>query len=237
MGCVMPRILTASDLREFRSRVRAVATELFSELGHDGFTMRELAGRLGVSAMTAYRYFDSKDAILSAVRACAFDRLTVRLELAAEGPGSTSDRLVAVCRAYVDFARQEQGHYRLMFDLSQPLGSRTAELVSAENRAYDAVAVHARRFARAGVPGSDSERFARVLFASLHGIAALNLMETFPDSELDGLLVDAIRRLANSCGRTVDPGFEPYAPAKARQVFDAERSTAELKPIPLNAAE
>jgi AcrR family transcriptional regulator len=233
----MPRVLTASDLREFRNRVCAVATELFAELGYDGFNMRELAGRLGVSAMTAYRYFNSKDDILVAVRARAFDRLAVRLEMAGAGSGSTSDRLVAVCRTYVDFAREEQPHYRLMFDLSLPGASRTAELVNAEHRAYDAVAVHARSFARAGLPGGDPERFARVLFASLHGIVALTLMETFPDSELDGLFADAIRRLANSCGRVVDHGFEPHALVKDRQARGAERSAVALSPIPLTAAE
>ena len=68
----MPRITTPADVTEFRNRLCEVAAQLFAEKGYEGFNMRELAGRLGISTMTPYRYFKDKEAILSEVRARAF---------------------------------------------------------------------------------------------------------------------------------------------------------------------
>ena len=78
----MPRVLKRANGSDFRDRMRRVAAEMFAELGADGFKMRELAKRLGVSAMTPYRYFESKGEILASVRAHGFARLADQLEVA-----------------------------------------------------------------------------------------------------------------------------------------------------------
>ena len=112
----MPRILTpACDIADFRSRLCDIAACLFAEKGEEGFNMRELAKRLGVSAMTPYRYFKDKNAILAEVRARAFSRLADRLQAAlADGPDA-----MGFARAYIQFVREEQTQYRLMYDLGQ----------------------------------------------------------------------------------------------------------------------
>ena len=61
----MPRVLTPADLADFREKLIAAATRIFAAKGREGFTMRELAAELGVSAMTPYRYFQDKDEILA----------------------------------------------------------------------------------------------------------------------------------------------------------------------------
>ena len=68
----MPRLITQTVVADFRDRLCDVAASLFAERGRDGFNMRELAKRLRVSPMTAYRYFRDKDEILAALRARAF---------------------------------------------------------------------------------------------------------------------------------------------------------------------
>ncbi|HEY3889596.1 MAG TPA: helix-turn-helix domain-containing protein, partial [Caulobacteraceae bacterium] len=65
----MPKILTDNDLARFRDRLCDVAERLFAEHGAEAVTIRQMAAELGVSAMTPYRYFKDKDAILAAVRA------------------------------------------------------------------------------------------------------------------------------------------------------------------------
>src|SRR4051812_37443382 len=109
----MPRILTQTDVADFRERLCETGAGLFIEAGHDGFNMRTLASRLGVSAMTPYRYFKDKDEILAAIRARAFSRFADQLESAVAHPGSAAQKSAAVSRAYMAFARQEQPHYRL----------------------------------------------------------------------------------------------------------------------------
>src|SRR6516162_5823374 len=115
-GFSMPRVLTQTDVADFRERLCEAATRLFDARGREGFTMRELANELGVSAMTPYRYFRDKDEILAAVRARAFTRFAEALELAITTPGDAQAKAGAVYEAYVAFAFGEPASYRLMFD-------------------------------------------------------------------------------------------------------------------------
>src|ERR1043166_3003298 len=71
----MPRILSQSDVADFRERLCVAATRMFDAGGRESFTMRERAAELGVSAMTPYRYFKDKDPDL--VRANARARATM----------------------------------------------------------------------------------------------------------------------------------------------------------------
>ena len=72
----MPRVLTETDVADFRERLCVAAERLFAEKGPDAVTMRQLASELGVSPMTPYRYFQDKDDILAAVRTNGFNQLT-----------------------------------------------------------------------------------------------------------------------------------------------------------------
>ena len=116
----MPRILSQSDVADFRERLCVAATRMFDARGPEGFTMRELAAELGVSAMTPYRYFKDKEDILAAVRARAFNRFAEALEAAFQTEGNALTRSEAVYHAYLRFAFGEPAAYKLMFDLAQP---------------------------------------------------------------------------------------------------------------------
>jgi AcrR family transcriptional regulator len=205
----MRRVLSETDLRGFRERVCAAATELLAEAEHDGFNMRELAARLGVSAMTTYRYFESKNDIFAALRAQAFNKLAYRLERLLDLPGPSSDRFTVFCRGYVEFAREQPARYRLMFDHSQPEMARSAELGEAQRRMFQALVDQAGLLVAAGRTES-SERTARNLWASLHGLAALALMEAIPEHALDGLIRDMIRRFAPPQERPAELKPEPW---------------------------
>ena len=78
----MPKTLSPEDIADFQDRLCDAAERLFAESGPDAVTIRQLATDVGVSAMTPYRYFKDKDAILAAVRARAFDRHAEALERA-----------------------------------------------------------------------------------------------------------------------------------------------------------
>jgi len=78
----MPRVLSESDVADFRERLCEVAEKLFAEKGPDAVTMRQLAAELGVSPMTPYRYFADKEDILAAVRTNGFNRFAEALETA-----------------------------------------------------------------------------------------------------------------------------------------------------------
>ncbi len=57
----------APKIRLTRERVVAVALAIADAEGSSGLTMRALAGRLGVQAMSLYHHFANKDAVLDAL--------------------------------------------------------------------------------------------------------------------------------------------------------------------------
>jgi AcrR family transcriptional regulator len=171
----MPRVLTQTDVADFRERLCDAATRLFDARGREGFTMRELASELGVSAMTPYRYFKDKDDILAAVRARAFTRWAEKLEGAFAGAQTAPEKSSAVFQAYVDFAFGEPAAYKLMFDLSQPDENTYPDLVAATTRARATMTDYVRELVKEGIVEGDPELIGRVFWASLHGAVVLKL--------------------------------------------------------------
>jgi AcrR family transcriptional regulator len=171
----MPRVLTQNDVADFRERLCDAATRLFDARGREGFTMRELASELGVSAMTPYRYFKDKDDILAAVRARAFNRWAEVLETAFASAKTAAEKSQAVFHAYIGFAFGEPAAYRLMFDLSQPDESDYPDLVAANVRARATLTAHVRELVNEGILEGDPELIGRVFWSSLHGAVVLKL--------------------------------------------------------------
>ena len=119
----MPRVLTETDVADFRDRLCEAAERLFAEKGPDAVTMRQLSAELGVSPMTPYRYFEDKDDILAAVRTSGFTRFAEALEAARAVGTDARSRGEAVGEAYVRFALEHPHSYKLMFDLNRELGT------------------------------------------------------------------------------------------------------------------
>ncbi|MFZ5668328.1 MAG: TetR/AcrR family transcriptional regulator [Pseudomonadota bacterium] len=171
----MPRLLSESDVADFRERLIAAAERLFAEHGPDGVTMRQLAAALGVSPMTPYRYFKDKDAILAAVRASGFARFATAMEEATRVSADGVDRSEATGRAYVRFALGHPDAYRLMFDFSQPNEADYPDLVEATGRARAMLIRHAEGLVAAGEAQGDPVMIAHILWASLHGGLVLQM--------------------------------------------------------------
>ena len=171
----MPRVLTDADLADFREKLIAAATRIFAEKGREGFTMREVAAELGVSAMTPYRYFKDKDEILAAVRAKAFDRFADALENAFNAEGDAVARARKVGEAYIMFAFSDSASYRLMFDTYQPEEKTYPDLVRAAARARKTMTDYVRALVDQGMLNGDPVMMGHVFWAALHGAVVLQL--------------------------------------------------------------
>ena len=189
----MPRLLTPSRVADFRNRLCDVAMQLLAEVGYDGFNMRELAARLGVSAMTAYRYFKDKDDILATVRIRAFERLADVLAQADSTSGTPAKRCAAIARAYVDFAEDEPIYYRLMFEI--PRTSQEAVSQAAEARMRGALFQHLSALKDSGTFRGDPDVIGRTLLSALHGIVMLRLCGKLSDAEAEQVLSEFLRMI------------------------------------------
>lgn len=168
----MPRVITALIIADFRKRLCDIASQLLAEQGMDGFNMRELAKRLRVSPMTAYRYFNDKNEILAHLRARGFARLADLLEEAQALPTTPQDATAALMRAYVRFALEEQVNYRLMFDMFQPGSHDLPELALHRRRVRTVMTDHAALLVHRAVIAGEPEIIGQLVgFARSRGAA------------------------------------------------------------------
>ncbi len=181
----MPKVLSRDDIEAFRAELCDAAEELFAAHGPDGVTMRELADAVGVSAMTPYRYFESKDALLAAVRARAFSRFADAIgafdaKAAKRSPIDPRAMTRAFFRArtdaYIDFALDNPAAYRLMFDVNQPTAQSYPELAAAIARTKALMAPRGGGGARAQAPSPASY----TLWSAGHGALMLSLAGMLP---------------------------------------------------------
>jgi AcrR family transcriptional regulator len=124
------------DLRA--ALVRAAAAEI-ERGGYENLSLRELAESLGVSRAAPYRHFTDRRALLAAVAADGFERLTAAYRKATSTGKTPRARLAAAGRGYLKFAAERPQTFRLMFVsdlLSRGAVPPDAALLKAAGEAY-----------------------------------------------------------------------------------------------------
>jgi AcrR family transcriptional regulator len=151
------------------------AQALIVERGLDGFTLREVARRVGVTHVAAYRHYADRRALLAAVSEAGFHQLHRRLERARrKAPPALTPRLRAVLAAYLHFCWDERALAALMFG---PRLSRHGEFPELEAAVFatlgpieDTIASLAPTAARTR-PARD---LALALWTFVHGFSTLS---------------------------------------------------------------
>jgi AcrR family transcriptional regulator len=164
-----------------RETLLAAGLELLAERGLDGFTLRELARRAGVSHAAPYHHFADKGALVRAIVAESFQLLGAALGEASAGAGADPlDRVAAMGRSYVEFALDHPQRYRLMFrsELSRSGSSEAAtEADAASGGAFAELMRAVQDASDAGElrDGTDAAVAAIAAWSSVHGLASLIL--------------------------------------------------------------
>ena len=99
------------------------ARALVEDVGIDGFSLRELARRAGVSPAAPYHHFKDKAALIRALAKESQERLGIASLAALEGITHPALRLSALGVAYVLYAFEHPSEFRIMFrrELPSPL--------------------------------------------------------------------------------------------------------------------
>ncbi|NSC24801.1 TetR/AcrR family transcriptional regulator [Streptomyces albus subsp. chlorinus] len=105
---------------DLRNALIRAAIELAAEGGPDAVVLRAAARKVGVSATAAYRHFDGQTDLLGAVKDYGQQRLVASMEdcgreVGGQGPEAARERMMALGRGYIRFARREPGLYRTAF--------------------------------------------------------------------------------------------------------------------------
>ena len=104
-----------------RDEILAHACDLFLEEGVEGFSMRALADRVGVTAPARYRHFRTREAVLLAVVDEAYQAMIRHLQRALEG-GSPGERFRRAGEGYVDFALEHPRFYQIVYASPEWMG-------------------------------------------------------------------------------------------------------------------
>ena len=226
----MPRVLSPSDIAAFRDRVCSVAAVLLAEMGYDNFTMRDLAKRLGSSAMTPYRYFANKDAILALVKVKGFSLLADRLESVMRDDGTAVEKRHAFVVCYVTFAREENAFYQLMFE-NGPASQPTHEEQQVRSLFTEYAKLQSDRI------GSDidADRVGELLWSTLHGAVVFQRMGRIGGRDFEYLIDNVLASVAATDLPAIALGesaLRPHADNGARD-WVGEVGSADRAPSPL----
>lgn len=100
-----------------RQALLDAAADLIRANGPAGFTLAEAARQAGVSAAAPYRHFAGREQLIDELAregyAAFADRLSAAFDAGRPAPLTAMLRMV---QAYLDFAREQPGHYIAMFE-------------------------------------------------------------------------------------------------------------------------
>ncbi|HSB18755.1 MAG TPA: TetR/AcrR family transcriptional regulator [Anaeromyxobacteraceae bacterium] len=189
-----------------RAALVSTALRVVAEEGVGALSLRDLARRLGVSHAAPAHHFPDRTSLLVALAGDGFARLGEDLAAGAAAAGpARGERLVAAGRAYVGFALDHPGHFRVMF------GPHVAALPRAPGEVVRAAQAGWRVIEEAveDVVGAGDPRVPQLSFAAwtlLHGASTLYL---------DGLLRLQIPDLAER------PAFEAWVERALASLFES----------------
>lgn len=109
--------------RTARRRARAEITRAITDearrqlalVGTQGLSLRAVARELGMVSSALYRYFPSRDELLTALIVDAYNGLGAAAEAAGEAGDTARGRWVATCHAVRDWARAHPHEYTLIY--------------------------------------------------------------------------------------------------------------------------
>ena len=128
---IMPEKRSSYHHGDLRAALIKASDDIISEVGIEGFSLRDAAKRAGVSPGAPAHHFGSAKGLLTEVAFLAFGRVSQYLEKAGHSGDPVTD-LRALSLAFVTFALDHPGHFRLMF---------RNDLVNREDPRYPAIAI------------------------------------------------------------------------------------------------
>lgn len=170
--------------------------ELFVAEGYERFSLRLLAKALGCSHTTPYRYFESKEEIFASARAEGFRRFAETLRRAVQPDMAPEAQLRSLGTAYLDFSRSQSTAFTLIFRMGQAIDPYPF-VNEAASSAWQVVLDTVGHAIRSGTLEGNINTVAHTLWASIHGIATLELAQKLAmgrqatdvlDATLDALL-------------------------------------------------
>lgn len=198
------------DLR--RALVQA-ALDIAREQDADRISLREASRRADVSHAAAYRHFTDREALLVAASAEALAGLARAMEDELALASGSREALRAVGRAYVTYAIDEPGLFRLAFNHHPPAGpEREAARGRTGRDPGELLSDALDRLHHDGLLEPERRAGAQALaWSAVHGLASLIL-----DGPLSEMNPTARLEMLESLLRSIEAGIVPSSATQSR---------------------
>lgn len=172
----MPRTQATPEQKEEARRViRQAAADVYNSVGIGGVSVRAIAKEAGVSVGTIYTYFGSLQGLMESLWSGPVQRYIDRLNSIAEAHFDPVERIDALMRSYVEFARKNSEIYRGVFLFVRPLGQAVKDKTPAAQANFASLVIAAIKEGQEGgqIAAGDPTEVAMMIWGSLHGCIAL----------------------------------------------------------------
>ena len=164
-----------------RETVLKAAVDYIAEHGPDGLSFRQVAQAAGVSHQAPYHHFTDRKGIFEAISTEGYEMFNAAMldALAGDPDEPTS----ALLEAYVGFALEHRGHFRVMFRPDLCTIGDNAELQRVADASFDVLVDLVREILGPKASINDIRARATAMWALAHGLANLLI-----DGPLDGTI-------------------------------------------------
>jgi AcrR family transcriptional regulator len=152
-----------------KSALLKAAFKLIEKIGVEGFTLREVARKAGVSHNAPYRHFPSKESLIAELATESFRQLAEILRAAIDA--EPSGRLHAAAIAYLRFAFKNPSRFHIMFH-SAFEREAYPDYVAAYKDLLNLLSGLIEEHHDLSIP---TDTVGELVWASIHGIAELGL--------------------------------------------------------------
>ena len=169
---------------------------MLAEEGPHGLSLRRIAADAGGSTQIVYTLFGGKPGLADALYGEGFRRLSAAMSAALDGapPVGDPERLTALGRGYLEFARREPAFFAVMFGRAIAGFTPTRDTrASGRSCTFGLVVREAQACLDAGtLTGSDAEDLARLCWATVHGVASLEAASMLHAPDRDAFVEHAL---------------------------------------------
>ena len=181
-------------------------------------SIRAVTRAAGSAPQSFYLQFASIDELLYAVYAIEFGYLRQAVTRAAEGADDPAAALLAVCRAYCDYALAHPGRYRALTGVRGQLHDDWEPAQMPGMPAFAALRDAVAAALSAAGRDADPALAASTLWACLHGIVTLRAdRPAFPWPSLDDMIGSLVEQLLATPAHTPLPVLGKHGPGRRRR--------------------
>ena len=154
-----------------RETVLKAAVDYIADHGPDGLSFRQVAQAAGVSHQAPYHHFTDRKGIFEAISIEGYELFNSAMLGALAG--NPDDPTTALLEAYVGFALDHRGHFRVMFRPDLCTISDNPELQRVADASFDVLVDLVRDVLGPKASISDIRARATAMWALAHGLATL----------------------------------------------------------------